>query len=119
MGAHEVVEEELPGVRSGVDGEKTKFWRPAKGAFLEGRPEKDSYLSVNAMTIEAGQEGADLIDWADRKTISYVDALGLTGKPFGIADKPFGGRLLLRRNMSADCPYDREGQTTSQCSSVI
>ncbi|KAH8895359.1 hypothetical protein GQ53DRAFT_744036 [Thozetella sp. PMI_491] len=90
MGAHELADDELPGY--GAEGERFKFWRPAKDQFLEGKRPRDSYLSVNAITLDADQEGADLIDWADRKAISYVDALGLNGKPTGgIANKPFEG----------------------------
>ncbi|KAH8900180.1 hypothetical protein GQ53DRAFT_741139 [Thozetella sp. PMI_491] len=91
MGQHEVVEAELPGY--GPEGETVKFWRPAKGLFEEGGSRKDSGFSVNAITIDAGQDGADLVDWANRKAISYINGSShLNSKPEdAIADTPFLG----------------------------
>lgn len=33
------------------------------------------YLSVNAHTIDANQEGFDMRDWVDKKAVKYLDCL--------------------------------------------
>lgn len=59
----------------GVDGLKnpegqstTKIWR------VKAASER-KYLSVNGVTVDAGQEGFELRDYVERKTLSYLDWL--------------------------------------------
>ncbi|KAF2436274.1 hypothetical protein EJ08DRAFT_655950 [Tothia fuscella] len=61
----EVVEKE-------VDGEKKSVWVLKKPP--EGEQPK-TYLSINAHTIEAGQEGFDLREWHEKGWINYLDEL--------------------------------------------
>ena len=51
---------------------KTKVWKCKAEGWKEG---KASYLSVNALTIEAGQEGFDLREAVDKKWVAYLDCL--------------------------------------------
>jgi hypothetical protein len=51
---------------------KTKVWGP-KEPWAEGT--ENGYLSVNAATLEAGQEGLDLREWAEKGWIAYLDTL--------------------------------------------
>jgi len=65
-----------------IAGETTKAWVP-KEPWMEGN---GTYLSVNAATLDAGQEGLDLREWAEKGWIAYLDWLGETkedrlGKP--------------------------------------
>ncbi len=88
-GQHEITEAELPGVSA--EGEKTRFWHPAKEGWVEGG-EKGGYMSVNALTIDGGQEGIDLVEWAEQKMLLYADNLELNGKPKGaIGERPSEG----------------------------
>jgi hypothetical protein len=48
----------------------TKVW-----ALKEGNKADDEYLSVNAVTLDAGQDGLDLREWHERKWICYGDYL--------------------------------------------
>lgn len=57
------------------DGVSVKAWRPKRVELREGIPHRGSYLSVNGQTIEPGQEGFDLREWAERKAIMYLDFL--------------------------------------------
>jgi hypothetical protein len=59
-------------VEKEIDGEKKNVWVPKEGVFIEG---EGSYLSVNAQTLEPGQEGLDLKEWHEKKWISYLDCL--------------------------------------------
>jgi hypothetical protein len=64
------------GVVKEVEGEgeeKVKYWG-AKEGWVEGT-ENGSYLSVNAATLEAGQEGLDLREWHEEGWIAYLDEL--------------------------------------------
>jgi len=64
------------GVVKEVEGEgeeKVKYWG-AKEGWVEGT-ENGSYLSVNAATLEAGQEGLDLREWHEKGWIAYLDEL--------------------------------------------
>ena len=60
---------------TGRDGEKLgvkMVWRPkAEGWDAQGQ----HYLSVNAYTIDAAQEGLDLRELTEQKGVMYVDAL--------------------------------------------
>jgi hypothetical protein len=59
------------------------YWQPKREGWLEYREfddegkekERTGYLSVNAATLEAGQEGGDLRVWQDRKWLYYIDCL--------------------------------------------
>ncbi|KAF2098647.1 DUF636 domain-containing protein [Rhizodiscina lignyota] len=59
------------------EGKTTKVWRPRAENWREGSVEwkegKNAYLSVNAATIEPGQEGFDLKEWHEKKWINYLD----------------------------------------------
>jgi hypothetical protein len=52
------------------EGKITKVWRCKPEGWKEDRT---SYLSVNALTIEAGQEGFDLRELVDKKWVAYSD----------------------------------------------
>ncbi|KIW09178.1 uncharacterized protein PV09_00109 [Verruconis gallopava] len=54
-----------------VDGETKTVWAPAEG-FVEG---KNGYLSVNATSLDAGQQGLDLREWHEKGWIHYLDTL--------------------------------------------
>jgi len=72
-GEGEVKEEE---VNIGQTQGKLPVWRPKKEGWVEGS--KD-YLSVNGYTIDAGQEGLDLREWTESKSVLYLDVLGASG----------------------------------------
>jgi hypothetical protein len=46
-----------------VNGEKKQVWKPADRLS----DDVDEYLSVNAQTLNPGQEGLDLREWYDKK----------------------------------------------------
>ncbi|PMD38090.1 hypothetical protein L207DRAFT_376138, partial [Hyaloscypha variabilis F] len=56
------------------EGKVVKFWAP-KEPWVEGT-EYGSYLSVNAATLEAQQEGLDLREWHEKGWITYLEWLG-------------------------------------------
>ena len=61
-----------------------KAWMPKKEGWVEG---KTGYLSVNASTLEPGQEGLDLNEWTEKGWIAYLDCKNEVeedrmGKPF-------------------------------------
>jgi hypothetical protein len=56
-----------------VAGERVKAWAPKEG-WKEGLA-TGGYLSVNAATLEAGQEGLDLREWTEKGWITYLDYL--------------------------------------------
>ena len=64
-GQGEVVERE-------IEGKKVRVWASKEEGWEEG---KGCYLSINAQTLEAGQEGADLREWHDKGWIHYLDCL--------------------------------------------
>lgn len=51
-------------------GRMTRVWGCKAEGWKEG---KTGYLSVNALTVEQGQEGFDLREMVDRKWVSYLD----------------------------------------------
>ncbi|KAH6666076.1 hypothetical protein B0J14DRAFT_605257 [Halenospora varia] len=53
-----------------VDGVRRKVWTPRKEGWVE--PTMGS-LSVNAATIEPGQEGFDIREWHEKGWIHYLD----------------------------------------------
>ncbi|OAA57408.1 Mss4-like protein [Niveomyces insectorum RCEF 264] len=54
-----------------IDGETRKVWVPAED-FVE---EENGYLSVNATSLDPGQEGLDLREWHEKGWIHYLDML--------------------------------------------
>jgi len=73
FGEGEVVEVELPDAK-----EKVKAWRVVKEGFREGK-DGDGYFSLNAATLEAGQEGLDLREWHENGWVAYCDSLDNEG----------------------------------------
>lgn len=70
-GEGEVVDadlEELGVERHGVEKAMTKVWRPKAERWKE---DDSGYLSVNALTLEQGQEGLDLRVWIEEKVVGY------------------------------------------------
>lgn len=66
MGEGELVEREV-----GNPPEKKTVWSPKQG-WVE---DMQKYMSVNAYTLDAGQEGLDLREWTEKKWIMYHDYL--------------------------------------------
>ncbi|TGO11363.1 hypothetical protein BTUL_0111g00130 [Botrytis tulipae] len=63
------------------EGER-EVWMCPKEGEVDGKPTewiegKTGYLSVNAIALEAGQEGCDLREWHEKGWISYLDTLDL------------------------------------------
>ena len=56
-----------------VDGEMRKVWMIKREGWNVDVSKK-SYLSVNAHTLEAGQEGLDFREWVEKGWIAYLDA---------------------------------------------
>ncbi|KAF2503350.1 hypothetical protein BU16DRAFT_569191 [Lophium mytilinum] len=54
------------------EGKLTKVWRVKKEGWKEG---DTSYLSINATSLDARQEGLDLREWHDKGWIVYLDML--------------------------------------------
>jgi hypothetical protein len=55
-------------------GQKTKVWRPKKESWREFKMSLPfTYLSVNALTLDQGQEGLDLREWCENKWMNYID----------------------------------------------
>lgn len=72
MGEGEVVD--MTAAELGLTGQdKLAVWKATGSAAEANGPA--CYLSVNAHTIEAGQEGFDMIEWVDKKSIMYYDFL--------------------------------------------
>ena len=65
IGEGEIVERD-------VDGSKVEVWKPKREGWEEG---KGCYLSVNAHTLDVGQEGLDLREWHEKGWIHYLDCL--------------------------------------------
>ena len=71
----------------GGDGEIT-VWSSTPGSV----DTMTTYLSVNAYTIEPGQEGLDLREWTEKKWVEYLNCLGLEGEEQEASfDRPFRG----------------------------
>jgi hypothetical protein len=62
-----------------IEGKVVKAWAPKKEGWVEGTS-NTGYLSVNAATLEAAQEGLDLREWAEKGWIAYLDFLGEVGE---------------------------------------
>lgn len=54
------------------EGKMTTVWRPKKEGWQE---ERTAGLRVNAISLDAGQEGLDLREWHDKGWIAYFDGL--------------------------------------------
>ncbi|CZR56896.1 uncharacterized protein PAC_06785 [Phialocephala subalpina] len=68
-GESEVVEVDIPVAEKGEEEvERRKVWKPKTEGWIE---KETGYLSVNAVTLEPGQEGLDLREW-----IAYLDMRG-------------------------------------------
>jgi hypothetical protein len=84
MGEGEVIDVDLtelgvePGFGLKDEQTKTKVWRPKRDGWKEGKV-NGCYLSVNGQSVEAGQEGFDLIEFVDKKWVLYYDYLELDG----------------------------------------
>ncbi|KAF2664618.1 hypothetical protein BT63DRAFT_460111 [Microthyrium microscopicum] len=90
-GETEIVERDL--VAEGVDPVKAKIQEGKVKVLMpkaEGwQEEKTNWLRVNAMTLEARQEGFNLMEWHEKGWIQHVNWLDETGGPqYG---KPYDG----------------------------
>ncbi|KAG9236849.1 hypothetical protein BJ875DRAFT_201861 [Amylocarpus encephaloides] len=57
-----------------VGGEKLKGWGKKSGEWNEdGSKGEGGYLSINAITIEPGQEGFDMREWHEKGWIAYLE----------------------------------------------
>lgn len=74
----------------GPDGEKVTAWHPKTGSQQGYGPGK-MYLSVNGHAIDAGQEGFDLREWAEKKWMLYMNLLDDSNKNGPTAEPPAGG----------------------------
>lgn len=77
-GEGEVLGKEVPLVSTDGKGEieERKIWCP-RDPWTESHT---SYISMNAYSIDAGQEGFDLREWTEKKWVAYLDCLGLPGE---------------------------------------
>lgn len=77
MGEGEVVdvEDEAVLALAGAKGQEggLKAWRPKKEGWQEGKSAHGCYLSIDAQTIDQGQEGFDLREWKEKGWIAYLD----------------------------------------------
>jgi hypothetical protein len=64
------------GSQESKDEKTVQVWRPKKEGWKEG---EGSYLSLNALTFEPGQEGFDLREWREKNWIWYLDKLHKKG----------------------------------------
>lgn len=53
-----------------MDGEMHKVWTARREGWVE---KETGYLSVNAATLEPGQEGLNLKEWTEKGWIAYLD----------------------------------------------
>lgn len=63
----------------GVGEEVRRVWTPKRNDWEEGL-EKTGYLSLNAASLDPGQEGCDLREWAEKRWIVYLDCLEEIGE---------------------------------------
>lgn len=73
-----------------IDGVKTKVWSAKKEGWIEGLSEGTGYLSVNAATLDADQEGLDLREWTEKGWIAYLDIKNSLGEDRLVAPHPGG-----------------------------
>lgn len=62
-----------------VNGEKRKIWAPKAEGWQEDNF-RVSYLTVNAQTLEPGQDGLDMLEWTEKQWIAYIDCLNMVGE---------------------------------------
>lgn len=75
------------GVRTdipGQEGQEVSCWRPKKETWTENLKSVSSgrktYLSINAHSLDAKQEGLDLREWVEKNLVGYLDCLDWEGK---------------------------------------
>lgn len=54
------------------EGGMERVWAPKREGWVEG---EGCYLSVNATSLDVGQEGLDLREWHEKGWIHYLDCL--------------------------------------------
>ncbi|KAF1809959.1 hypothetical protein P152DRAFT_402230 [Eremomyces bilateralis CBS 781.70] len=94
FGPSEVVEMDVPEGLKGVEaGTGVKVWKlrkDSKEGWREGSG-GNGYFTLNAHTLEAGQDGLDLREWHEKGWILYLDCLdGVEENRFG---RPLRGGL--------------------------
>lgn len=88
-GEGETVEVDLGEILEGKkNGKTTKVWK-LKAPKVKGIKE---YVSVNATSLEPGQEGLDLREWTEKGWVVYIDQLG-EEKDWGRGKEPFAGGM--------------------------
>lgn len=71
-----------------IEGETRQVWIPKP---IEQGAARRLYLSVNAHSLDEGQEGLDLREWHEKGWIQYLDVLDMKEEPrFG---KPYRGGI--------------------------
>lgn len=55
------------------EGVERQVWTPKRGSWAENGG--GSYVTINAATLDAGQEGLDLREWHEKGWIVYLDCL--------------------------------------------
>ncbi|CAI6093363.1 unnamed protein product [Clonostachys chloroleuca] len=92
MGEGELIDVDLAELGFGETG-IVKAWRPKKDGWQEGKLKHGCYLSVNATSLEPGQEGFDLREWTERKWTAYLDVLraGEPGAGLPTYERPHPG----------------------------
>jgi hypothetical protein len=75
-----------------VEGQRVKAWRAASEGWREGSgpSPRPSYFSINAATLDAGQEDLDVRQWHENGWMRYVDSLDDTA---GAYEKPQRGGM--------------------------
>jgi len=93
-GEGEVMEKEVPSTTPETataavgGGRRTMVWSPKRG-WIE---DQSRYLSVNAYTLDAGQQGLDLREWTEKKWVMYLDCLSDGEGPMERTyERPFPG----------------------------
>lgn len=72
----EVDVEEWSGIQGG-EGKTQMAWKTKP----KGTANWGSYLSINAVTLDANQEGLDLREWHEKGWVRYLDCLGEKEEP--------------------------------------
>lgn len=69
-----------------LEGKVIRAWAPKRKGWMEGH-QYGCYFSLNATSIEPGQEKFDMREWLEKEWIAYLDCLNeieedRLGKPF-------------------------------------
>lgn len=69
-----------------IEGQVAKAWTPKREGWREGH-QYNCFFSLNATSIEPGQEGFDMREWTEKGWVVYLDCLNEVeedrlGKPF-------------------------------------